>query len=415
MSSQPVSEPTIETNVTQMETATWTEFIQPSMLYRLARFFGENPDLISLAGGAPDPNLCPRDELAAAATHTMSTNPRSLQYGRDLPALKEQIVGLMALRGVTCTPDQITITGSGQHAMDVLSRLFLNPGGQVMLEELVYSGIQQAVAPFQPEILTIPIDSVTGLDLDRLEGYLEAGARPAFFYTIAEAHNPLALSLSPQKRERLIQIARRYQVPIIEDDAYGFLNYEAQERPPLCALDDEWVIYIGSFAKIIAPGLRLGWIVSPTALVPKIQVTKQLALLCVAVLSQHIVTTYLSMNDFAAHLRHLRQEYGRRRDAMLDAMAQHFPPEVTWNKPSGGLFIWVKLPEGFDTEEILYRAAKEIEVGFIPGKAFVTDQVAAQGRYDNYMRLTFARYEAERLQEGIARLGRLLKQIIRGD
>lgn len=395
-----------------LETAAWTNSIQPSMLYRLARWFGSNPDMISLAGGVPDPELCPTEALVAATTDVMLNEPRSLQYGKDLDRLKRQIVELMAMRGVTCEPEQVSITASAQHAMDVLTRLFMNQGDQVMLEELVYSGIQQTVMPFQPDLLTIPVDSKTGLDVDVVEKHLKAGAKPAFLYTIAESHNPLSVSLSRQKRIRLVELAQQYNFPLIEDDAYGFLSYDEDAQAPLIALDSERVFYVGSFAKLIAPGLRLGWIVSPRAFVHKITVTKRLALLSVTPLAQYIVTNYLKNNDFPAHLALLRKEYGYRRDRMLQAMEEHFPKEITWNKPAGGMFIWAELPKGFDTEELVYRAAEEVKVGYIPGKAFITDKKNTQGEYDHCMRLTFVRYDASILCEGIARLGGFLKKII---
>jgi 2-aminoadipate transaminase len=378
------------------------------MLYRLARLFGQNPDIISFAGGAPDPNLYPATELAAAAAETMTQNPRALSYGRDVPALKEQVVALMGRRGINCTAENISITAGGQHAMDILTRLFLNPCGEVMLEELVYTGIQQAVMPFQPSILTIPLDPETGLDLNTIIEHLESGARPAFLYTIPEAHNPAGVTLSLEKRQRLVELARSYRLPIVEDDAYGFLGYDESNNVPLKALDEEWVIYLGTFSKILAPGLRLGWVISPPSLTNKVQVMKRLSMLSVAPLSQHIAAAYMTGNDFWSHIEAVRRQYGRRRDAMLQSMEEHFPSSAHWTKPLGGMFIWARLPDGVDTEEIVFQAVEEEGVAFIPGKAFVTDP--DNRRFDNYLRLSFARYEPERLEEGIARLGRILKK-----
>jgi 2-aminoadipate transaminase len=393
----------------RLPTAEWTKTIRPSMLYRLARLFGANPDILSFAGGAPDPQLCPAAALAEAAHQTMSANDGALQYGRDLPALKEQIVALMAQRGVSCSEDQISITAGGQHGMDILARLFLNPGGQVMLEELVYTGIQQAVMPFQPQILTIPMQPTSGLDLDVMQDHLTAGAQPAFLYTIPSAHNPIGVTLDQARRQRLTDIARRHHLPLIEDDAYGFLNYESVDLP-LKAIEPEWVVYLGTFSKILAPGLRLGWIVSPQSLTPEILVIKQLSMLSVAPLSQHIVANYLAANDFAGHITALQREFRRRRDTMLRAIRQHFPPQAQWTSPQGGMFVWVKLPQGIDTEKVVFQAVEEEEVAFIPGKAFVTDPL--NRRYDNYMRLSFARYGPELIEEGLARLGRTLTKVV---
>jgi 2-aminoadipate transaminase len=397
---------------TRLPTADWTQVVRPSLLYRLARLFGSNPDILSFAGGAPDPHLCPAVDLANAAHQTMSENKGALQYGRDLAALKRQIQALMAQRGVDCTEEQISITAGGQHGMDILTRLFLNPGGQVMLEELVYTGIQQTVMPFQPEILTIPNHSETGLDLDVLQEHLSGGARPAFLYTIPTAHNPVGVSLSREHRRRLVDLARRYQLPVIEDDAYGFLDYDEPHNTPLKALDPDWVIYLGTFSKVLAPGLRLGWIVSPASLTANILVIKQLSMLSVAPLSQHIVSTYLAAHDFAAHIAEIQRQYCVRRNAMLEAMQRHLPPQAQWTRPSGGLFVWVKLPPGIDTEELVFQAVEEDRVAYIPGKAFVTDP--DNRNYDSYLRLSFARYGPELIEEGIVRLGRTLRKAVSG-
>lgn len=389
--------------------ADWTSRIRPSELYRFARLFGMDPNIISFAGGAPDPDLYPSRELAEAAVQVMTSDASALSYGRDVPSLKEKIVTLMASRGITCSADDISITAGGQHGMDILTRLFLNPFGQVMLEELVYTGIQQAVMPFQPRILTIPLSSETGLDLDTVKNHLEGGAQPAFLYTIPEAHNPAGVTLNRDQRVCLSEIACQHQLPIIEDDAYGFLNYDADTpNIPLKALAQEWIVYLGTFSKILAPGLRLGWIVSPPSLTEKVRVLKRLSMLSVAPLSQHIVAAYIENNDFEGHIKRIRREYKRRRDAMLSAMKNDFPSEARWTKPSGGMFIWVELPPGIDTEQVVFRAAEQEGVGFIPGKAFVTE--ANNRRYDNYMRLSFTKYEPEDITEGIARLGRVLKR-----
>jgi 2-aminoadipate transaminase len=396
--------------VTGIQMADWTKEMRPSLLYELARTFGAKPDVISFAGGIPDLRLAPKPELADAAVQAIQTAPRSLQYNRDLIPLKEKIVEMMAWRGVSCTVEHINITAGGQHAMDVLTRLLLNPGGQVMLEELVYTGIHQAIMPLQPEVITVPIDPQSGLDLEAMSATLAAGARPAFLYTIAASHNPVGVSLSQEKRERLVSLAQRYGMPLIEDDAYGFLHYEDNPPPSLRALDEEWVLYIGSFSKVLAPGFRLGWIVAPPELNEQIRAIKRAAMLSVAPLAQHIVSAYLEANDFAAHVKRLREEYGRRRDAMLQAMAAHFPPEVKWRRPDGGMFVWASVPEGLDTEAIVMRAVEEELVAFIPGKAFITD--VANGRFDHFLRLSFALYEPERIAEGIARLGRVLARVI---
>ncbi len=397
---------------TTLTTANWTTTLRPSMLYKFARLFGSNPDIISFAGGAPDHKLFPIQELSNAAVQTITSNSGALQYGRDLGELKESVLSLVSRRGINCTPDDISITAGGQHAMDILSRLFINPGGQVMLEELVYTGIQQTVQPFQPDILTVPIDPETGLDVEAVKNHLESGAKPAFLYTIPDAHNPAGVTLCLEKRQQLIQIAQQYNLPIIEDDAYGFLNYDGTPTTPLKVLDNERVIYIGTFSKILSPGLRLGWIIAPSHLKATILVIKQLSMLSVVPFSQHVAATYLVNNDFVSYVERIRCEYGRRRDAMLQSMGKHFPPGARWTRPQSGLFVWAQLPFGIDTEPLVYRAVEEEQVAYIPGKAFVTDP--NNRRYDNYLRLSFAKYARDEIDQGIYRLGRLLKKVIQG-
>lgn len=398
----------------QIKSADWFVDSKPSLLYRLARRFGSDGELISLAGGMPDLGLCPREELIEATQKAMVHQPRSLQYNRDLTSLKAQIVELMKLRGVDCSVGNITMSASGQHGMDMVTRLLLNPAGTVMLEELVYTGIQQTVMPLRANVLTIPIDPDTGLDVDTVEKHLRDGVRPAFLYTICEAHNPVGVSTSLAKRERLVALARHYQVPIVEDDAYGFLQYDDSLTPALYSLDPNWVIYLGTFSKILAPGFRLGWIVSPASVTPQLRLLKRLSALCVAPLSQHIINTYLEDNDFAAHLTHIRAGYRQRRDGMLQAMDDFFPAGLRWNKPRGGMFVWAGLPAGYDSADLVERIATEAKIGYIPAKAFIVNN-KDYTTHAPFMRLTFSRAQPEQLRQAIKQLGTFLTNFLEGD
>ncbi|MGH2544903.1 MAG: aminotransferase class I/II-fold pyridoxal phosphate-dependent enzyme, partial [Ardenticatenaceae bacterium] len=218
--------------------AEWARTMQRSMLRDMIAVVSQ-PDILSFAGGLPAPELFPTKQFADAVARVLASDPRALQYGPPLRPLKAHIVRLMEKRGVACSEEQVFITTGAQQGLDVLTRLLLNPGGQVLMEETVYTGVQQVVAPLQPEILTVATDLETGMDVAAVEHLLQAGARPAFIYAIPNAHNPLGVTMRPDKRAHLVELARRYRVPLVEDDPYGLLCYERQPELPLRALDDQ--------------------------------------------------------------------------------------------------------------------------------------------------------------------------------
>lgn len=363
------------------------------------------PGVLSFAIGLPATELFPREELAGAAARVLQTEASSLQYGLPYQPLKTQIVEMMAWRGVRCTEEQIFLTSGAQQGMDLLSRLLLPPGGQILFEQAIYDGIRLAARAQQPEILTVATDPATGMDVDAVEALLAGGARPAFLYAITDGHNPLGVSLSLEKRHRLTALARRYQMPILEDDAYGFLYYGETPAPPLRALDEEWVFYLGSFSKILAPALRAGWVVVPAPVAARLSPLKHGADLDTPSLGHRVISAYLEAGLLPAHLTMLRDEYRRRRDTMLAALREHAPPEVRWNHPTSGMFIWAELPPGADAVDLL-RTAVEIEgVAFSPGVIFYGDDP----RGARCMRLCFTNLPPERIEEGIRRLGRVLR------
>lgn len=392
--------------------ADWTDDIQHSMMRRLNRYFEGVENFISLAGGLPDPDLMPNVELAAAAQKALLEQyATSLQYGGNRQSLKEHIANFMQQRGVKCTADDLEVTVGGQQCMDLTTKVLLNPGDTFAVADLSYAGIRQATKSWRPNVLSIPIDPKTGLDLDALEQKLEDGAKPAFLYTVPAAHNPVGVTMQLAQRKRLMEIARKYQMLVLEDDAYGFLEYDGDQVPALASIDPEWAIYLGSFAKILSPGIRLGWVIAPKPILEKVGIAKQMATLSTSPLSQHIVDNYLTDNDFSALLMSLRKTYGQRRDVMVDAIAEHMPEGVTAQRPSGGMFVWVQLPQGVDGVEVMKKASQDHAVGVLPGAAFATDAVAEE-TYRSNLRLTFVRYGEETVADGVARLGRTLKEMI---
>lgn len=398
-----------ECDVPAVRSADWTHAMQRSVLRQMLAVVAR-PGILSFAGGLPAPDLFPTADYAAALAQVLATDRGALQYGPPFAPLKRHIVSLMADRGVECSTDQIFLTTGAQQALDVLTRFLLNSSGSVMMEELVYTGIRQVVAPHCAEILPVGTDLDTGIDLDDVVAHLENGETPAYLYTITDAHNPLGVSISDGKRRRLAEIATAYGLPIIEDDPYGFLSYDGRCLPPIRAHNDTHVFYVGSFSKIMAPALRLGWLVAPESLMSKLTVIKEAGDLESSALTQRAVAAYLDAGHLPGHLSRIQDEYRTRRDTMLEAMTRHFPPGITWTYPRAGMFIWVRLPEYVDAGELLELAVERHQVAFIPGQAFAHPGVDAR----NFMRLNFSNCCLSDIEEGILRLGRVLESVVVG-
>jgi 2-aminoadipate transaminase len=391
----------------QAELARWAQGLERSALQKML-FAASGSGILSFALGMPAVELFPTVAIAEATERVLAENPVALQYSPPLESLKQHVRELMRLRGVDCREEQIFLTAGAQQGMSLLSRLLLEPGSSVITEALIYAGFQQVLEPFQPSVLTVSTDSATGMDVDAVERFLSSGARPRFIYSITDGHNPLSVRLHPAKRARLVQLAEQYRVPIIEDDAYGFLCYE-EPLPPLRALSERWVYYVGSFSKILAPALRVGWLVVPEELILPLSVIKESTDIDAAPLSQRIVNAYLDTGGLPARIDALRTEYGRRRDVMMRALAENFPDAARWTKPDGGFFIWVELPHGVDVDELFRRSVAEEHVAFIPGHAFTVNNK----RPDTpSIRLNFSHPTTARIEEGIPRLARVLKSML---
>ena len=387
--------------------AEWARGIKRSALQEMLSI-GSGPDILSLALGLPAPELFPTGALLDATSRVLSTDRNSLQYSPPSRSLKLRIVELMAMRGVECSESQVFLTCGAQQGMNLLTRLLLDPHGQLVTEEMSYPGFLQVVEPYQPEILTVPTDIRTGMDTGFLEDILESGARPAFIYSVTDGHNPLGVSLSPEKRRRLVDIARYYNVPIIEDDAYGFLQYDHALHPPLRSLDDEMVYYVGSFSKILAPSFRVGWIVAPEPMVSRLSIVKEAGDIDTSTFAQRVVLAFLETGELPDHLELLRREYGSRRDAMIAALEKYFPEDTRWSSPNSGVFVWVELGVSLDMPALL-RAAVEVEkVAFIPGHAFFS----GKGCFERpCMRLNYSNRGIDAIEEGVKRLGRAIESL----
>ncbi|MCE5191548.1 MAG: PLP-dependent aminotransferase family protein [Actinomycetia bacterium] len=364
------------------------------------------PDIISLSGGMPDVARVPAEAVARAASAAIREHgAEALQYGSSegRVQLRAIIVELMAENGVRLKAEDLIVTAGAQQALDLLAKIFIDPGDTIITEGPTYLGALQAFSAYQPNVVCIPMDD-DGMRVDALEAELKRlGPRGAkFIYTIPNFQNPAGVTLTPERRRRLVELSREYDIPLVEDDPYGRLRFEGGHAKPLRALDDD-VIYLGTMSKIFAPGLRLGWVAAPAPILGKLLLAKQAADLCGSAYAQVTAEKYFSGTRWRRVLQDLTRTYAERRDAMLEALAEHLPPEVRYTRPEGGFFVWVELPEFLDVKPLLAEAV-EAGVTYVPGDAFYPD-----GRGRNCMRLAFCFAEPDDLREGVRRLAEVLE------
>lgn len=364
-------------------------------------------DMISLSGGMPEVSRVPWHAAADAAHAAIEREGAvALQYGSSdgRPELRRFIVELMQENAVRIRPDDVIVTAGAQQALDLLGKIFIDPGDVVICEGPTYVGALQAFSAYQPDIRCVPMDE-RGMRTDRLEELLRRlGPRGAkFIYTIPNFQNPAGVTLSAERRRRLLELASEYDIPVVEDDPYGRLRFEGGHVKPLRALDED-VIYLGTFSKIFAPGLRLGWMVAPRPVLAKVLLAKQAADLCGSNFAQVTAERYFLGTRWRRVLQDLTRTYSERRDAMLAALEEHFPPEAVWTHPEGGFFVWVELPQFVDAKAMLAEAVEK-GVTYVPGDGFFPD--GRTGR--NCMRLAFCYAEPEAITEGIRRLAEVLE------
>jgi 2-aminoadipate transaminase len=368
----------------------------------------EREDVISLAGGLPDTSTFPADSYAALMnTVAAQSCARALQYGptEGLASVKRCIVEVMAAEGLAVEAEEVLVTTGGQQVIDLVCKTLLDPGDVVVTEAPTYPGAVPTFCAYESEVVQVTIDR-DGLRTDELEWTLDrlqrAGQRPKFIYTVPNFHNPAGVTLSAQRREELVRIAGERELLILEDNPYGLLRYEGDPLAALRSLDEDFVIYASTFSKILSPGVRLGWVVAPAPVLAKLSIGKQASDLCSSSISQYFVGAYFDSGPWRDYVRSLIEIYRRRRDVMLDALAEHFPREAEWTHPYGGLFIWATLPDYIDTTDLLARAL-EAQVAFVPGRAAYVD-----GRGGSSMRLNFSGVDEDSIREGIRRLGEIV-------
>jgi 2-aminoadipate transaminase len=372
------------------------------------------PEVISLAGGLPDTTTFPAEDVAALmARVAANASARALQYGptEGMDELKDCIVEVMAEEGMDVGVGDLLVTTGGQQVIDLVCKTLIDPGDVVVAEGPTYPGAVPTFSAYQADVVQVEMDH-DGMRIELLEEALdrleEEGRTPKFIYTVPTFHNPGGVTMSLERRRRLVELAAQRELLVLEDNPYGLLRYAGDPLPPLYALDGgEYVIYLGTFSKILSPGLRLGWTAAPRPVLEKLNLGKQGADLCSSTFGQHFVVEYFAQRNWRDLLGRLRELYRRRRDTMLDALAEHLPHETEWTRPEGGMFVWATLPDYIDTSDLLARALRE-HVAFVPGRAAYLD-----GRGGSSMRLNFAGVSEDDLHEGIRRIGKVVSEQVR--
>jgi 2-aminoadipate transaminase len=379
----------------------------------------EQPDIISFAGGLPAPDVFLVEQFREACNQVLDHfGPQALQYSttEGYRPLREMIARHTARYNIEITTDNILITSGSQQALDFIGRLFLNRGDYIVVESPTYVGALQAWNAYGAQYIPVRADE-DGMIVDELEEALRIG--PKFIYILPNFQNPSGYTLSLERRHQLIELADRYGVPIIEDDPYGQLRYEGEHIPSIVSLDSEYrgcnggghysgnVIYISTFSKLLAPGLRLAWVIAPPEVIRKLVMTKQAADLHTSSFNQYVAYEVAKGGLLDEHVKLIRAVYKERRDVMFEMLEEMFPQGVTWSKPKGGMFLWGILPEGMDATEVLKRAVKR-KVAFVPGAAF-----HPRGGGENTMRINFSYSSPDTIREGVARLATTLKESIR--
>ena len=369
------------------------------------------PEVISLAGGLPDTSSFPPETFAAVTARIAEQNcAKALQYGptEGLPETKECIAEVMAAEGMSVDRDDMIVTTGGQQVIDLVTKTLIDPGDVIVAEGPTYPGAVPVFHAYQADVVQIDMDA-EGMRVDLMEDALDRlerdGRRPKFIYTVPSFQNPAGVTMSLPRRKRLVEVAAERELLVLEDNPYGLLRYEGAAPEPLYALDGGvYVMYLGTFSKILSPGIRMGWVVAPPPVLEKINLGKQEADLCTSTLSQLMVQAYFELSDWRDYVRSLTEIYRARRDAMLAALEDHFPPQAEWTRPSGGLFIWATLPDFIDTDDLLVRALQD-NVAFVPGSGAYLD-----GRGHNSMRLNFSGSGEEGIREGVRRIGEAIRE-----
>jgi len=362
------------------------------------------PDVVSLAGGMPYVQALPLEHVLEVVEAVLTERADvALQYGagQGSALLRERLAMLMAEEGTPADPEDLVVTTGAQQALDLVGKILIDPGDTIVVEAPAYVGALSAFSAYEPRFVQVDLDD-DGMIVDQLEEALVRGERPKFVYTVPNFHNPAGVTMSGDRRERLVALCREARLPIVEDNPYGLLRFEGGPEPTLRSLDPHNVIYLGTVSKVFAPGVRVGWAVAEPGVLQRLVLAKEAADLCGSQLNMLVTERYFDGELWRRNLARLVETYRSRRDVMLSALSERFPADAVWTHPTGGFYVWVTLPEYFDTPTLL-AAAVERKVAYVPGTAFYPD-----GRGRRQMRLSFCYPTEDRIDEGVRRLGELL-------
>jgi len=391
-----------------MKFAARMENIKGSAIRELLKLT-EDPSIISFAGGLPAPELFPVKELEEVIMRVLREEGRAaLQYSTTegyLP-LREKIAQRMKKVKVECQPNDILITSGSQQGLEFSGRIFINEGDVVICESPSYLGALNAFKAYLPKFVEVSMDD-EGMIMEDLEKALEQNPHAKFIYTIPDFQNPSGRTMSLERRKKLIELAYKYDIPVVEDNPYGELRFEGEMLPAIKSFDTKGlVIHLGTFSKTFCPGLRIGWVVASPEILTKYILVKQGADLQCSTIAQREVNKFLEMHDLDAHVEKIINVYRKRRDLMLETMEKEFPAGVTFTRPQGGLFTWVTFPEHLDAAEVMKKSLEE-KVAFVPGQSFFPN-----GQYKNHGRFNYSNMPEDKIVEGVKRLGKVLKSMI---
>ncbi|WP_437583538.1 PLP-dependent aminotransferase family protein [Paramicrobacterium sp. CJ85] len=365
------------------------------------------PEVVSLAGGMPYVSALPDDLIRSALDRVMTEQgPTALQYGsgQGVPALREQILDVMALEGINASASDVIVTTGSQHALELFSKLFLDPGDVVISEGPSYVTAMVIFKSYQAEVAHVPMDD-DGLQpealRERIANLKAQGKRIKFLYTIPTFHNPAGVTLAAQRRAEILEIAKENGILVLEDNPYGLLYFDKQPPNALRSLDEDGVVYLGTFSKTLAPGFRVGWALAPHAIREKLILANEAAILCPSSFSQLVISEYLTQADWKGQIDTFRGVYKERKEAMISSLKEYLPG-CTWTNPTGGFYVWLTLPEELDSKAMLPRAVKEL-VAYTPGTAFYGDGGGRQN-----MRISFCYPTPEQIRVGIRRLANVV-------
>lgn len=385
-----------------------TAGMRSSVIRELLKLTGQ-PDIISFAGGLPAPEFFPLREFEEACRHVLRTKgAEALQYSTTeghLP-LRQWLAEAMAKYGIWVEPGNILMTNGSQQALDLIGKLFVEPGSCIMTTEPTYLGALQAWNAYQACYVTVPQDD-DGMLVEQIPEILIRSELPRLVYVLPNFHNPAGTTMPLERRVRLVEMAREYDLILVEDDPYGELRYDGEDVTPIFRLAPERTIYLSTFSKTLAPGIRLGWIVAPKSIITRFVQAKQGADLHTGTFVQMITNDICQRGILKQHVKRLRVEYRVRRDAMLGALTEYWPETCAWTRPQGGLFLWARLPKRLNAAELLPKAVEK-KVAFVPGMAFYPGEETGF----NTMRLNFSNASPDQIQEGIRRLGLVIREAL---